>query len=109
MKKFGKLEKVLLMLTLIVLICGISTVNYATSDVNEIMNIREVTGAQGSNVPANTPAANNSNVANIRVQNQNTNTALPKLGANDTAMWVLIIACAGAAIYTYKKVRDYDI
>ena len=45
----------------------------------------------------------------IPQNNQTGNTTLPKTGANDTIMWVLIGACTIAAVYTYKKVRDYNV
>ena len=38
-----------------------------------------------------------------------TNTTLPKTGVDDTIMWVLIGVCGLAAVYTYKKVRDYNV
>lgn len=109
MKKIGILGKILLGVTLFVLICGVATVNKATEpgDVNEIFNIRTESGGQTTTQAPTTPAPQN--VPTNTNTNTNTNTTLPKLGANDTAMWVLIVACAGAAIYTYKKVRDYDV
>lgn len=106
MKKLKSLEKILLIITVVACICSISTVNKATGtgDVNDFFNIPTV---ENNTVPEN-HQTENINTIGI-VQNTNTNTTLPKTGVNDTAMWVLIVACAIAAVYTYKKVRDYNI
>lgn len=126
MKKIKSVEKIILLFVVFAFICGISTVNYASGDVNDIMNIPYINGNSTTN-PTQNPAPapttpDNNNAANIpdnnattnsnisAVQNQNTNsTSLPKTGVNDTAMWILVIACVVAAIYTYKKVRDYNV
>lgn len=129
MKKIKSVEKIILLFVVFAFICGISTINYASGDVNDIMNIPYINGNSTQNpTPAPTTPDNN-NAANIptnnavdnnattnttsnisAVQNQNTNsTSLPKTGVNDTAMWILVIACVVVAIYTYKKVRDYNV
>ena len=94
-----KVKKLILLLITIIFMCSISTINYA-SDVGDIFNIPVV---NNTTKPTNNTTVTNNSVAN------NTNTSLPKTGVNDSAMWVLIGACAIAAIYTYKKVRDYDV
>ena len=105
MKKIKKLEKIILMLVVIAIICGISTVNKATGNVDDILptDIPVVKNTTTENTSANT----------IETQNVATNntasTALPKTGVNDTAMWVLVAGCVVLAIYTYKKVRDYNV
>ena len=53
------------------------------------------------------PKANTNN--NIGNTNTNKESSLPKTGVNDTAMWVVIGTCVVLAIYTYKKVRDYNV
>lgn len=108
MKKIKKLEKILLMLAVLAIICGISTVNYAseTGNVDELFNIRVINNTTTENTPENT--ANNTATQNIST-NTNKTTSLPKTGVNDTAMWVLIAGCVVLAIYTYKKVRDYNV
>ena len=58
------------------------------------------------NTNTNEPATNTNTNNNI---NTNKESSLPKTGANDTAMWVVIGTCVVLAIYAYKKVRDYNV
>lgn len=110
MKKLKKLEKILLIMAVAICICSISTVNKATGtgDVNDLFNIPKVEN-NAVTEPANNQTENINTIGTVQNTNTNTNTTLPKTGVNDTAMWVLIGACAVAAVYTYKKVRDYNI
>ena len=104
MKKFN-VKMITVFMVVVALICLVSNVNYATGDVNELIHdIREVPQEQNNTVerPAEVPTTQNT-ATNIA-----TNTVLPKTGVDDTAMWVLIAVSAVAAIYTYKKVRDYN-
>ena len=114
MKKVS-VRKLMLVIGVFAIICCISTINYA-SDVNDlIQNITELpnnnTPAENTNInTANTPA-NLTPLTTTPTPTNNTtgNTILPKTGVNDTIMWVLIGVSAIAAIYTYKKVRDYNV
>ncbi len=126
MKKLELLKKVLLMVSVFALISGVSVISKATTgNVEDLLNDPNITNVEHINTapdqsttnttqntaPTNTPA-NNAGSANIAaVQNNTTNTTptLPKTGVSDTAMWLLLAACVIAAIYTYKKVRDYNI
>lgn len=106
MKKLKNLKKILLMLLLILCICGISNVNMATDtgDVNDILPIPDM-GTSTQPTPTPTPTLTPGNLGG-----DNTNsTSLPKTGANDTVMWVLIGCSIVFAVYTYKKVKDYTI
>ena len=121
MKKVN-LSKTLVMLVIVTIICCISTINFAgTVDLNQLPN-----GNNTSDIPridelnntTNNTATNNATVNNTtnvigntnRVGNTtNTTGTLPKTGVDDTIMWVLIGASVIAAIYTYKKVRDYNV
>ena len=83
------------------------------------------TTAAQNNVVANNVVNNVNNVANNNVTsivntNTNTNTnkttsvynnttSLPKTGANDYAVFLIIAICAVSAVYAYKKIRDYNI
>lgn len=128
MKKLELLKKVLLMLSVFALICGASVVSKATTgNVEDLLNDGNITNVEHRNTASGNTATNsqnttqtntsvnNANPANIAaVQNNKTNTTnttttLPKTGVSDTAMWLLIASCVIAAIYTYKKVRDYNI
>ena len=63
------------------------------------------------NTPANNTPTNNAGVSSTltpTVNNANTNTNLPKTGLEDnTMLYIVLGVSAVAAIYAYKKVRDY--
>lgn len=124
MKKVN-LSKTLVMLVIVAIICCISTINFAgTVDLNQlpngnnILNTADIPRIDELNNTTNNTATNNATVNNTtnvmgntnRVGNTtNTTGTLPKTGVDDTIMWVLIGASVIAAIYTYKKVRDYNV
>ena len=105
MKNLKRLEKILLIIITFAVLFSIATVNKAvqTGDPNDLFQDIPQVPDNTQQQPQNIPTPENTNVPT------NTNTSLPGLGANDTAMWVLIAVCTVAAIYTYKKVRDYNI
>ena len=117
MKNLKLLSKVILTLLVVAFICGISTVNMAetpapTNDIGDIVGTIPQVSATPS--PRSTPTPTPSttpigNLSNNKTTNTTNTTSLPKTGANDTGMWVLIGACVVAAVYTYKKVRDYNV
>lgn len=120
MKKV-KMREIILGVAIVAILCCISTVNFAstpdTNDLfkptndNEIHDIQELPTTPTNNTTVNnivTEPANNT-VTPIAPTNTNNNTTLPKTGVDDTIMWVLIGVSAVAAIYTYKKVRDYNV
>lgn len=121
MKKIN-VREIILVVAIIAMLCSIATSSLAT-DVNDI--IQNITELEDNNVVSNnantaTPTNNTTNntVKNTAINTigttntsntaKNTNT-LPKTGVDDTMMWVLIGVSAIAAIYTYKKVRDYNV
>ena len=108
MKNLKKLEKILLIIITFAVLFSISTVNKATTtaDPNELFD--QIPYKENEQTPTPIQNTNTNTETNINT-NTNTNTAIPQLGANDTAMWVLIAVCAVAAVYTYRKVRDYNI
>lgn len=122
MKKVN-LSKTLVMLVIVAIICCISTINFAaTVDLNQLPNSNDVPRIDQINGTTNNATVNNAttnnttnNTTNIigttnRTGNTtNTTGTLPKTGVDDTIMWVLIGASVIAAIYTYKKVRDYNV
>ena len=108
MKKLKRVEKILLMLVVGVLICGVSTIIKATEpDVNGIIDIN-VINTEKESQPQNTNNEPNTN-ANATNINTNQETALPKTGANDIGLWIIIGASVVLAGYAYKKVRDYNV
>ncbi len=120
MKKLERVEKVLLILVVVALICamGVGVQASGTGDVNDLLNNGEISDIPkyGNNAVQNQPTNNqvaNTPRENLQVNkstNNTTNTtSLPKTGVNDTAIWVLVAACGIAAVYTYKKVRDYNV
>lgn len=108
MKKLKRVEKILLLLIATMLICAISTHIKATEgDPGSIIDINVInTNKDNQNTNTNEPATNTNTNNNI---NTNKESSLPKTGANDTAMWVVIGTCVVLAIYAYKKVRDYNV
>ena len=111
MKRLEKIQKILLVLAVFACICGITNISKATGDVSDILNIPDFTNNTAQEPPVNNTPVENITATNIAgVQNvSNTSTSLPKTGVNDTATWVLVAVCVGLAIYTYKKVRDYNV
>ncbi len=74
------------------------------------------TAAESATTTDNTPANNTTNEAGVSSTltptvnnaNTNTNTNLPKTGLEDnTMLYIVLGVSAVAAIYAYKKVRDY--
>jgi len=121
MKKV-KMREVILGIAIVAILCCISTVNYASNvndlfkDPNEIEDIQQLeptTSANDTKVNNIATQPENNTVESIapinKTTNTNTNKVLPKTGVDDTMMWVLIGVSAVAAIYTYKKVRDYNV
>lgn len=121
MKKLKSLEKILFILVIAVIICGISTMNQAadTGNIDDIIqSIPNMTSSTpetsqppvtSSTAESSTPTVSSSSTNIGSVQNQTGNTSLPKTGVDDTAMWILIGGCVLLAIYTYKKVKEYHI
>lgn len=121
MKK-SKVSKIILMMVVVGIICCISGINHATSNLNDIIGgeddkINDIPTIPGGSTP-NPDEGNNTNTPTTPIGGNNTenttknitgntNTTLPKAGANDTLLFGLIAISAVAAIYTYKKVRDY--
>ncbi len=108
MKKF---KKILLMLVLVTLICGWAVISLASSNVgdpSEIVNLEDRTNTDKTQTNNANQSRSNIPATNTNT-NTNTNTSLPKTGANDTAMWLLVAVCGVSAVYTYKKIRDYNV
>ncbi len=119
------LSKTLVMLVIVAIICCISTINFAgTVDLNQLPNgnnistndipkIDQINGtsnnATANNATTNNTTNNTTNIIGTTNRTGNTTGTLPKTGVDDTIMWVLIGASVIAAIYTYKKVRDYNV
>lgn len=131
------LKKLLLISTIVFLICGMMSVNYASS-IDDIINQTAINNNtandnsnknnnnnsntdanankntnkdanKNTNTNTNTTTTGNKNANANKNTNVNTNTSLPKTGADDTVMWVVAISCVCIAIYTYKKIRDYNV
>ncbi|MFR8104295.1 MAG: hypothetical protein ACLU8F_04345 [Clostridia bacterium] len=118
MKKVSKLSLVVLMFAVIVLI---GTQVFATnnpidiSDPNAVVTSNNTTDTNAvANTTGNTtnntlPAVNNTTSINNTNSAYN-NTSLPKTGAaSDFTIIALVVVCAVAAVYAYKKIKDYNI
>lgn len=106
MKKFRMIEKIILTLVVVAVICGISTVNYATGDVSDLFSNpvqipTEQEPSQSTQQPTQTQTPT--------TPTQTDSAKLPKTGANDTGIWILAGAFVVIAVYTYRKVKYYNV
>jgi len=108
MKKIN-VKMITAFIVVVALICLVSNVNYATGDINELLqNIVEIP-EEPAPVVEQTPEPAPATTNTVPTAQNKANTVLPKTGVDDTAMWALIVVSAVAAIYTYKKVKDYNV
>ncbi len=97
------MKKLISLILVSVLLVTLSTAVYATNDVlggGDNNNVTEITGNEynnAQNVLGNS-ANNNTN---------NTDGKLPQTGANDYVLAILLVVCAGSAIFAYQKVSKY--
>ena len=124
------LKKLFVAFLVVTLLMGVLNVVFATeADENEIIHdILDQRSNSNSNTNANTNTDSNSlfsnsntntntNTANNSNTNTNTNTSstynnsnLPKAGSADGIFVIaMFIVLGGIALYTYKKIRDYNI
>ncbi len=104
MKKLKVIKKVLVMLVLVVMINCLSTVNKAENLPDDVF--QDIPKVSPTPTPSTNPTPTPTPTTNI---NANNNTKLPQTGANDTIMWVVIGGCVVTAIYTYKKIKEYNV
>lgn len=91
---------------------------------NELTGANEILSENGENSSLNTATANKAvtnttNTANLtnttntaranNTTNTNRNTALPQTGTNENIIIALMVIFAVVGVYTFKKVRDYNI
>ena len=114
MKKVNKYKILTVILLSIVVICSArlsfaATINNSNTT-NSLTSIQTTNGSATNNVvnnianntPVNVPSPSPSPVPN--------NTALPETGAESTtALIVLIVVASISAIYTYSKVKEYNV
>lgn len=125
MKKVVSLKTVLMILISLIVI-GTSTQVFATGSVldngnnNTPTTITQDDYNNASTIPVDTNYATNNttnNTTNNVSNGLNTESAynssndsedeLPQTGIEDYNIGILLIICVGAAIYTYKKMKDY--
>lgn len=82
--------------------------NGVTSGLNGVQqnNANNVSNNTANSV-ANNVAKNTAN--NVAKNNNNKTGALPQTGTNENIIIMLIVVFVGIGIYTFKKVRDYNI
>lgn len=112
-----KLKRVMVMV-IAMLVMAIATVVFATDDTQTISNtnvnsldalLNVNSGnntAENNNLSAINPIGNTNNTNNTTSTYNNT-TNLPKTGAGDYTMILVIGIFAVIAVYAYKKIRDY--
>ena len=121
MKK-SSLIKGILLVTVMAILMMVSNNVFATSSpitlnpTNDASNGAATNNSATNNSATNNSATNNSALSSTLTPttnnaNKNTNTLnqnLPKTGiADNTVVFIAIGACIFAAVYAYKKVRDY--
>lgn len=115
MKKVN-VKMIMVVMVVIAMISLISSAVYATGDAQNLA-LQQAQVTEDPNIhtirelPDNT-TQQAQNTTQLPTTTQNLtggkNTVLPKTGVDDTAMWVFIVISAVAAVYTYKKVREYN-
>ena len=110
MKK-EKVLKILTVVLMIALVIGVAKSSFAaTQTITAIENSTgNGTNNTVNNISSNEPA-NNTPVNNLPVNNAPTNTAIPDTGASSNLGLIVLITFASvSAVYTYMKVRKYNI
>ena len=101
MKK-NSLIKGILLVTIIAISMLITSNAYAAETIVLTQN------SPANNAVANNTATNNSALSSTLTPTSTANQNLPKTGiADNTIVFAVVGICAVAAIYAYKKVRDY--
>lgn len=116
MKKVNKYKILTVILLSIVVICSArlsfaATINNSNQTNNSLTSIQTTNGSASNsavnNIANNTPVNNTPAPTPTPVPN---NTALPETGAESTtALIVLIVVASISAIYTYSKVKEYNV
>lgn len=94
------MKKVISLILVITMLIIFSANVYATGVLDGVDNATPITGDEYENAQKN--STTNNSKAN------NSSTTLPQTGAGDFGVGILLIICAGSAIFAYKKVRDYN-
>ena len=107
-----KRESILKLLTVVImaaLVIGIAKSSFAVSTITAIEN----SSGNGTNNTLNNISTNepvNNTPANVPVNNVPVNQPIPDTGAkSSTGLIVLIALTSVSAVYTYIKVREYNI
>ena len=103
--------KLITIIAVVVLILGFSRVNYAVTSIetsggnktnNTLNSVNNTSNNVTNNTENNTPINTNNNVVN--------NTALPDTGAKSSLGIIVLIALTSvSAVYTFVKVKEYNI
>ena len=109
MNKLSSL-KIIVMILVLALVLGISTSVYATDGV---VVLDDNTSEAGTITDLDGNEANNTiedvNIVENEVEIDNEVEDIPDTGRNDTMLVVLIGIVAVSAVYTYTKVRKYNV
>ena len=120
MKKNLKLKNILVLFLCIVSIILISSKVLATEPIitpitgDDYNNAQTITdhgndsNNSNSNSSDNNLSNNTSNNTNSAKRYNNTNKTVPQTGVQDYNIGILLIIAVAAAIYAYKKVKDYN-
>ena len=107
MKKVDNIKRILV-IALVAIIIGINTVAYATEATN-ISTISE-TGTSENSTANEVPIVGDVEVnETIVLENEVPTEDLPDTGKEDTALLVLIGIVIVSSIYTYSKIKKYNV
>lgn len=112
--KRNSLIKGILLVTIVAILMLVTNSVYASETIVLTQNTPANNAATDNSATTNNSATNNSALTSTLtpttpVNNTSTlNSNLPKTGiADNTVVFIVLGVCAVAAIYAYKKVRDY--
>lgn len=105
--KRNSLIKGILLVTIVAILMLITNSVYAADTI--VLSPTDNNTATDNSVVANNSALTSTLTPTTPVNNTSTlNSNLPKTGiADNTVVFIVVGVCAVAAIYAYKKVRDY--
>ena len=86
------MKKVISLILISAMLIVFSANVYATGVLDGDDNTTTITGNEYENAQQNT---------------QNNETTLPQTGVENFGLGILLVVCAGSAIFAYKKVSDY--
>lgn len=100
-------KKLIIVITLVAVLALFTTTVQATNGlVNPLLNLQGVSGNTTTNTTTNTSTTTTTTTNTETTQKKD---ELPKAGlATDTMMIIIVVGLVAMAIYTFKKVNEYN-